>query len=326
MYKLSVIVPIFGVEKYIERCIHSLLQQTLDEIEFIFVDDCSKDKSIHILNETIKKYPKRIKDIKIVRTPFNNGLPQARKYGLQYATGDYIIHCDSDDWVESDMYETLYREAIQHNWDIVSCDYYESTENSDIIFSAKGNTNTPELYLSDIISFNIAVSVWNKLIKRTLYEEKLIHPTQNMGEDLVLIIQLILRSQRIGHINKPLYHYFSNPNSISKEKSENAIIKKWDAINENILLIEKILKSNGIGDKYSKELIALKENSRKHILKPLIYKSKIRKIWIHSFPEINLSPSNSLKNNIVYILIYSRVYLIFVLFIKIAHFIKRLIK
>ena len=326
MYKLSVIIPIFGVEKYIERCIHSLLQQTLDQIEFIFVDDCSKDNSINILNETITKYPNRIKDIKIVRTPFNNGLPQARKFGLQYATGDYIIHCDSDDWIELNMYETLYREAIQNNLDIVSCDYYESTEDSDIIFTAKGNTTTLERYLSDIISLNIAVSVWNKLIKRTLYEEKLIHPTQNMGEDLVLIIQLIFRSKRIGHINKPLYHYYSNPNSISKEKSEEATIKKWKAINENIQLIEKILKNSGIGDKYSKELIALKENSRKHILKPLIYKSKIRSIWINSFPEINLSKSNSIKNNILYILIYSRIYLIFVLLINIAHYIKKNIK
>lgn len=308
MYKVSIIIPIYGVEKYIERCAHSLFQQTLDNIQYIFVDDCTKDNSITLLKEVIKNYPQRNDDIIIVRTPQNSGLPQARKLGLKYAKGDYIIHCDSDDWVELDMYEQLYRKAIDEDLDIVTCDYYVSHTNSDILYLSKGNTKTNKVFLSDVISQKISNSVWNKLVKRSLYKNPLIHPVQNMGEDMVLILQIILRANKIGHISKPLYHYFFNSISISKEISDDAILKKWHAINENIQIIQDILQKNNLLHEYKKEIITLKEKSRHFILKPLINKSHIRNLWISSYPDINLSFSNSFKNNIIYILVYLRIY------------------
>lgn len=322
MYKVSIVIPVYGVEKYIERCAHSLFQQTLDNIQYIFVDDCTKDNSIILLKKVIQKYPQRINDIIIVRTPQNSGLPQARKFGLQYATGDYIIHCDSDDWVELDMYEHLYRKAIAEDLDIVTCDYYVFKKNSDILYLSKGNTNTNKDFLSDIITQRISNSVWNKLIKKTLYDNIIIYPTQNMGEDIVLIIQLILYANKIGHISKPLYHYFYNPSSITNLTSSDEVLKKWNAIIENIQLIETILNNNNLTDKYRKDIIILKENSKKFILKPLIYKSNIRKLWLNSFPDINLSCLNTSKNNVLYILIYLRIY---PSLIYLKHIIKRLL-
>ena len=146
------------------------------------------------------------------------------------------------------------------------------------------------------------------MTKKNIYDKPLIHPIQNMGEDLVLIVQIILRANRIGYLPKPLYHYFSNSTSISKEISYAATINKWNAINENIKIVQNILIENDLLFYYKKDIIVLKEKSRHFILKPLINNSYIRKLWIDSFPEINLSFSNTLKNNLIYILVYTRLY------------------
>lgn len=136
MPKVSVLVPIYGVEKYIERCARSLFEQTLDEMEFIFVDDCTPDKSMEILRSVIEEYRLRFAEkrytVRIERMPTNSGLAAVRRYGIQLATGDYIIHCDSDDWVDATMYEKMYNKAIGEGSDVVVCDYYMSDENKSI--------------------------------------------------------------------------------------------------------------------------------------------------------------------------------------------------
>ena len=112
MPKVSVIVPIYEVEKYIERCVRSLFEQTLDDIEYIFVDDCTKDNSITVLERVIKDYPNRKSQITILHHETNKGLPQARKTGLLSARGDYIAHCDSDDWVDHKLFALMYEKAV----------------------------------------------------------------------------------------------------------------------------------------------------------------------------------------------------------------------
>ena len=127
MPKVSVIIPVYGVEKYIERCARSLFEQTLDCIEYIFVDDCSPDKSIEILERVADEYRSRLveeqKLVRIERMSKNSGLPNVRRYGIKLATGDFIAHCDSDDWVELDMYQQMYNKAIEEDADVVVCDY-----------------------------------------------------------------------------------------------------------------------------------------------------------------------------------------------------------
>lgn len=110
--KVSVIIPVYGVERYIEQCARSLFSQTMrDGIEYIFVDDCSPDKSIEILEDILREYPHREPQVKIIRHTENQGIGGTRRTGVKNATGEYIIHCDSDDWVEPDMYEMLYGKA-----------------------------------------------------------------------------------------------------------------------------------------------------------------------------------------------------------------------
>ena len=118
--KVSVCIPVYGVEKYIERCARSLFEQTMsDGIEFIFVNDCTPDKSIEILEKVLAEYPHRKKQTQIINHEKNSGLVAARKTGLAHATGEYIIHCDSDDWVDVDFYQVMYETAINNNADVV---------------------------------------------------------------------------------------------------------------------------------------------------------------------------------------------------------------
>jgi glycosyltransferase involved in cell wall biosynthesis len=129
MPKVSIVVPIYGVEKYIERCARSLFEQTFDDIEYIFVNDSTKDASIEVLQTVIEEYPHRKNQIKILHHPENRGLPQARKTGILAAKGDYIINFDSDDWVEHTIIEVVYTKASQDKADIVVCDIYKSNGN-----------------------------------------------------------------------------------------------------------------------------------------------------------------------------------------------------
>ena len=120
--KVSVIVPVYGVENFVGRCFRSLMEQTLQDVEFIVVDDCTPDMSIGVIRNVMKDYPGR--DVQIVSHNENKGLPSARNTGLAMAKGEYVFHCDSDDFVEPDMLETLYDEAKRKDADIVWCDWF----------------------------------------------------------------------------------------------------------------------------------------------------------------------------------------------------------
>ena len=111
MINVSVIVPVYKVEAFIEHCIRSLMEQTLREVEFVIVDDCSPDNSLSIARRVIKDYPEREGQVRLIRHEANKGLPAARNSGLAVATGEYVFHCDSDDFVEPEMLERLYRTA-----------------------------------------------------------------------------------------------------------------------------------------------------------------------------------------------------------------------
>ena len=173
---ISVIIPIYNVELYIERCVRSLMEQTLENIEFIFVNDCTPDKSMIILQRVLEEYPVRKEKVKIIEHKQNKGIAATRNTGLKYVSGQYIIYCDSDDWIERDMYEKLLKKALVTCADIVACDYYDDYINYSIIrkqlFSQK-----PQECVLEMMRGNLHCSTWNKLIVRTLYERtKIIFP------------------------------------------------------------------------------------------------------------------------------------------------------
>ena len=289
MPKVSVIIPVNGVEKYIERCARSLFEQTLDDIEYIFVDDCTPDKSIEILERIIEEYRPRFagerKVVRIERMFTNSGLPAVRKHGIQFSTGDYVIHCDSDDWVDTDMYRLMYEEAKRTDADIVMCGY-KTTDGVRVFNECYHQQTNKTKLLSSLLTMHESWSVWNKMCKKSLYDNDIVYPTLAMGEDMVLTTQLVLKASRIGVIAKALYNYFYNPNSITKVQSESSRYKHWKDSTENAKTVISIFKKKGLEHEYANELEYLKF-LQKDLAGGLARTKKYSKEWLEMFQEIN---------------------------------------
>lgn len=203
--KVSVITPIYNVAPFIERCTRSLMEQTLKEAEFIFIDDCATDNSIDILLQIIATYPKRQNQVKIVHHPYNKGLPAARNTGLKQAQGEYIFHCDSDDYIELDMLEAMYDQAKNKNADIVWSDYYLSFGQNER-YMKQPKYNSPQEALYGMLTGAMKYNVWNKLIRKELYDGILFPEGCSMGEDMAMF-RVMARAKSVTYIPKAYYHY-----------------------------------------------------------------------------------------------------------------------
>lgn len=285
MPKVSVIIPVYGVEKYIERCARSLFEQTLDDIEFIFVDDCTNDRSFEVLESVLLDYPQRQMQVKIVRHNHNKGLPSARRSGIEVAEGDYLIHCDSDDWVNINMYQLMYEKAIESQADIVVCDYAKSDGQK--IFFYKGSLHTgKEQFIRDCCSMKSSWALWNKLVRTSLLKNNIVFPTQNMGEDMALILQIIIKSNFIAYVPKQLYYYYINPKSISRDASEMNAIRTYNQLKDNTELVLDIFEREGMIEEYASCIVSLKWNVKTRLW-PLVNNSNYRKMWSNTYSEIN---------------------------------------
>ena len=209
MPKVSVIVPVYNVENYIERCATCLFKQTLDDVEYIFIDDCSPDRSIELLRNIILQFPNRSGSVRIVKMPTNSRQAAVRSYGMQLATGDYVIHCDSDDWVDLDYYEKMYAEAIRCDADVVFAPIVDEYVNSSVLRKMEPLPNNGKDLVSSWYRTNTAMYSWNKLVKRTIYTENNILPFEgiNMWEDNGLMLRVLYYANRVSSVTGTAYHY-----------------------------------------------------------------------------------------------------------------------
>lgn len=312
MPKVSVIIPIYGVEKFIERCAISLFEQTLDDIEYIFVNDCTIDNSMAILNDVISRYPNRHQQIHIINMPKNRGLPTARKEGLQYATGEYVAHCDSDDWLDVNAYEKLYLSAKHNNSDIVFCDFYRSDGKNSSLIHRSIDTSSKMNVIKDV-SKNAAWSLWGALVKRDIiFENNIIYPTHNNGEDFALMSQLIYYAQSYHKIDEPLYYYYRNPESITNEPTEEGFIKRYLQLKQNTDLVISFYNGVQQSIKY-KDLITCYKLYCRTKLSPITGQKEYFKLWKSTYPELNsynilTNPILSPKTKLNYLAVKLRVY------------------
>lgn len=281
MPKVSVCVPIYNVEKYIEKCARSLFEQTIDDIEYIFVNDCSPDNSLEILNRVLKEYPHRQQQVKIISHQTNMGLAAARNTCLSAATGEYIGCCDSDDWVELDMFETMYLKAEENGADIVCCNamFEYETYQTRLIYPYQIETRADLKYI-DILH----CAVWNKLIRRSLFLEHNItwYEGINMWEDMGLTIRLRYFSRKTIIIPHIYYHYNKqNPTSIATSSNKRKI-------HEQILCASYIAQfltaqSKNSGEDYTLLINYIKFESKRS----LIWEKACRdiKLWKSTYPE-----------------------------------------
>lgn len=216
MVKVSIIIPVYNVEKYISKCLDTLVNQTLEEIELIVVNDGSTDESENIIMKYKEKYPDKILYLK----KSNGGLSDARNYGVNYAKGEFIAFLDSDDYVELDTYEKLYSKSKECNKEIkiVECNFFWSYEKEEVI-------DYIEMYdsLKDYL-VNGRVVAWNKLYNRAWIESLNIKfPKGLLYEDLEYFMKLVanLRNiEEIAVVKEPLIHYVQRKGAISYSETQ----------------------------------------------------------------------------------------------------------
>ena len=236
--EVSVIVPVYNAEKYLRKCVDSLLAQTFRYFEVILVDDGSPDRSGAICDEYAEKYPR----VRVFHKE-NGGVSSARQCGLDHARGEYTIHADPDDWVEPNMLEELYAKAKAEDADMVICDYYVEFGKKTELKRQQPSALDSETVLREMFQ-RLHGSLWNKLVKRACYKDFQISfpPEIHYSEDLYVVVSLLLHPIKVAYIPRAFYHYnqTANPNSISRSAGKRTY--EWFvAANERIssLLDEK---------------------------------------------------------------------------------------
>lgn len=283
MPKISVCIPVYGVEQYIERCAISLFKQTLDDIEFIFIDDCTPDRSIERLKCVIEKYRLRLAEmndvVRIERMPTNSGLAAVRRYVMQLVTGDYIIHCDSDDWVDKDLYRTMYEEAVKADADMVVSDYVV-TDGQGHNQRREGCSSTErDTFIVNMLFQRDSWSLCNKLIKKSVYyKANVAFPTGAMGEDLTTVLQLVWYCGKIYYVNRSCYYYFQNPQSITRKKSAQEAKKNYCQLTDNAAILQKFYKDKKVSKDIQAGLdwIWIRIGD---VLSPYLYDKEFFQLW-----------------------------------------------
>lgn len=314
MPKVSIIVPIYNVEKYIEGCLRSLFEQTLDDIEYIFVNDCTPDNSMIILEKVLKEYPHRIKQVKIINHEQNKGQAGARASGMKEMTGEYMIHCDPDDWVDLNMYEIMYQKAKVDDYDIVWCDFSIITNNSKFCSKQVSNLDKISIFKQLLISRPFIGSLCNRIIKRELvFDKRIIKPITQFCEDLVLVFQYTLHGEKFGYISTPFYNYRQhNESTTNLSRDLRTQINRFIQTKKNFDIIEKIINNDFLLKEQLKNELLWHKYIKKERFLPYINSINSCKYWINIYPEINkkifINPYISFKSKIISALILLRLY------------------
>lgn len=254
--KVSVIIPVYNVEKYLEKCLNSLQKQTLKDIEFICVDDGSTDNSLKILQK-IASEDKRFK----VFSQKNQGPGIARNLGLANAQGDYIGFCDPDDFVDEKMFETMFNKITKDNSDLLVSEYNTYYENGKQVktkkiyetvspyYDIRNNDNFTWKDIQPDVFIGLEPPVWNKMFKKSFLDENNIKfAAQRVGEDLPFNLKSILSAKKISYIETPMYSYFLRGGSAIHKK-----LKDFDAISVHSSIMQ-VIQEKGLESVLQNEL------------------------------------------------------------------------
>ena len=279
--KVSVILTIYNREKYIEKCIRSLLEQTLDNVEFVVVDDASTDSSLAILNNVLEEYPDRKPQVNLICLEKNAGRAVARQTGINHVKGEYVIHVDSDDWVDSDMLELLYSKAKETDADIVGCNVTHEYRTRQRIFKQSYSDDVEE-DIRRLLNGKIFPSLCTSLTRTSIIRENDITFPQGVdtGEDLLFNLNLYLYAHKVVGIDNPSYHYRHTEDSGSFQHTEKSI----KSVIEVARRIETLMRETGYYEKYERDIL-FRKFSMKCALVTDFKNKDYNKEWLNLFPE-----------------------------------------
>lgn len=279
---VTVVVPIYNVERHIAKCVQSLFAQSYHDIEYIFVDDCASDGSIAILKSVFSAYPIRASQSILIQHEHNKGLPTARNTGLALASGKYVLHFDSDDYADERMIFDMLERAEQEDADITYADFYLSFEKNRR-YMEQPYCTSPEDCLKALFDGRMKFNVWNKLVKRSLYERHHITFPDgiSMGEDMTMI-KLFCVAGSIAYLPKAYYNYMqTNTSAFTKSFSK----KQAEDILLNTESIVKYVQDTYPDKRFNKELNFFKLN----VKLPFLISTDVSMytLWRNWFPEAN---------------------------------------
>ena len=205
---VSIIVPVYGVEPYIEKCARSIFEQTYDNLEFFFVDDCSPDRSVEILLNVLEDYPERKCQFRLERFEKNMGVSVVRRFLHDNCSGDFLFALDSDDWIDKDTIEKLVEKQLERNSDIVSADYMIHLQGGKLVVD-KNNPLDKNDYLVSMLRGCERQYLCGRLVRTSLFRDYdvVAKDGMNIGEDWQMTPLLVYYSKTIDFVNEPLYHY-----------------------------------------------------------------------------------------------------------------------
>ena len=214
---ISILVPVYNVEPYIEQCARSLFAQSYPNIEFLFLDDCSTDHSIEILNRVIGDYPSRQGRIHIFHHEQNLGLTASRDDLTEFCKGEFMIHVDSDDWVEPDMTDLLYRRQLETNADIVTARVMAHNGDRQYEFCDSGINLSREDALLALVAHEISFSIFRRLIRTSVVKDNGIRYYRDIRiyEDMQVLPRIFYFAKIVAGLDAFVYHYRINRNSLS---------------------------------------------------------------------------------------------------------------
>ena len=317
MKKVSVIMPMYNVEKVMARSVQSLFSQTLRDFEAVFVDDCSSDNTGEELKRIISGYDRDDISVKIVRHEPNKGVAAARNTGLDNAEGEYIYYLDSDDYFDDDALEVMYETAKRDDADVVGCEWLLSFENN-ARHMVQPEVKTGKEAFGKMCNGVMRWNLWLFMVRRDLYEDNAFRfiPGANMGEDMMVMLKILLNAGRVSMIHRPLYHYI--------QTNSNAMTKNFAAyrgqVSENVADVERYVEHIG-KEKDCQDLL----NQLKLNLKlPLIISDKESdyKLWQEWFPESTAfagqNPDQPFRTRLIQKLAAKRIYFALKLYYKLV--------
>jgi len=287
---VSILVSVYNSSKFIERCAHSLFQQTFKNIEYVFVNDCSTDDCIYKLQKVIEQYPNRKPFVKIIHHERNRGTGFANITLINNASGKYFQFVDNDDYIETEMTETLYKKAIEENADVIVSDFYyeypKITQYESVYISPDNSVN-----LKNILTRRIAPPLWKNLIKRELFfgKEPVFIEGLDIPNDLYATIWLFYRAERVVKIDRAFYHFVRSDKAASNWASKKYFdnIALWAKLAEDFIFEHKI--------DVNKEDFEMAKVDRKVFLIMNTNSYKLRKEYAYLFRNIEMKHINKFR-------------------------------
>ena len=323
--KVTIGVPVYEVESYIERCCISLFSQTYDDIEYLFVDDCGKDNSIGLIYKVLDSYPQRKSQVSIIRHKRNLGLGAARNTIIENAKGDFITWVDSDDWVEPDMVDKCVKRQMINDADIVVFNYIIHHKHYKKVIKKEHFKTSKELSLA-IIRRDVPTCVWSNFIRLSLYLDNNVRVEEgvNMGEDFQQMPRLTYYSNKIAYLDDVLYHY--NYSNIDGYCNSGFSRNKWLQNNRSYSITQVFFEK--LGNEYTD---ALKVMNAKYVSSQLIFLTR-DKIHHEEYNEILKQISNLDRKSVKYlpwelqIVLYFRNRYLVSLYVRIGRFVKHFVQ